>query len=128
AVMSSILGNQDVPRFLSRAAGMVAADTTAQAWTAPPAAPTTDDPYDRMLLAFTFLLTQRGVPLLYYGDEIGMPGTGDPDNRRFMRFGTDLSTREQHLLDRVKIVAKARGTLPGLQRGARQTLLTDGDG
>src|SRR5262249_43820778 len=60
AVMSPILGNQDVPRFLSRAAGMVAGDTTAQAWTAPPAAPTTDDPYDRTFLAFTFLLTQRG--------------------------------------------------------------------
>lgn len=33
-------------------------------------------------LAFTFLLTTRGVPLIYYGDEIAMPGGGDPDNRR----------------------------------------------
>ncbi|HEX2079866.1 MAG TPA: alpha-amylase family glycosyl hydrolase [Longimicrobium sp.] len=33
-------------------------------------------------LAFTFLLTTRGTPLLYYGDEIGLPGGGDPDNRR----------------------------------------------
>ena len=33
-------------------------------------------------LAFTFLLTARGTPLLYYGDEIGLPGGGDPDNRR----------------------------------------------
>jgi glycosidase len=33
-------------------------------------------------LAYTFLLTTRGVPLLYYGDEIGLPGGGDPDNRR----------------------------------------------
>lgn len=33
-------------------------------------------------LAFTFLLTTRGIPLIYYGDEIGLPGGGDPDNRR----------------------------------------------
>jgi glycosidase len=27
-------------------------------------------------------MTSRGTPLLYYGDEIAMPGGGDPDNRR----------------------------------------------
>jgi len=32
--------------------------------------------------AFTFLLTARGTPLVYYGDEIALPGGGDPDNRR----------------------------------------------
>jgi glycosidase len=32
--------------------------------------------------AFTFLLTTRGIPLIYYGDEIGMTGAEDPDNRR----------------------------------------------
>jgi glycosidase len=26
-------------------------------------------------------LTLRGIPQLYYGDEIGMPGGADPDNR-----------------------------------------------
>jgi glycosidase len=33
-------------------------------------------------LAFGLTLTLRGIPQLYYGDEIGMPGGGDPDNRR----------------------------------------------
>jgi glycosidase len=33
-------------------------------------------------LAQTFLMTTRGTPLLYYGDELAMPGGGDPDNRR----------------------------------------------
>ena len=33
-------------------------------------------------LAFTFLLTTRGIPQLYYGDEIAMRGGNDPDNRR----------------------------------------------
>ncbi|MEP7213936.1 MAG: alpha-amylase family glycosyl hydrolase [Acidobacteriota bacterium] len=33
-------------------------------------------------LAQTFLMTTRGTPLLYYGDELAMPGGGDPDNRK----------------------------------------------
>ncbi len=37
---------------------------------------------DGLKLAQTFIMTTRGTPLLYYGDEIAMPGGGDPDNRR----------------------------------------------
>lgn len=33
-------------------------------------------------LAFGLTLTLRGIPQLYYGDEIAMPGGPDPDNRR----------------------------------------------
>jgi glycosidase len=33
-------------------------------------------------LAYTFLTTYRGIPLVYYGDEIALAGGGDPDNRR----------------------------------------------
>jgi len=36
----------------------------------------------QLKLAFGLTLTLRGIPELYYGDEIGMPGGGDPDNRR----------------------------------------------
>jgi len=36
----------------------------------------------KLKLAFGLALTLRGIPELYYGDEIGMPGGGDPDNRR----------------------------------------------
>ena len=34
--------------------------------------------------AFTFLFTCRGIPQLFYGDEIGLEGGIDPDNRRDM--------------------------------------------
>lgn len=34
--------------------------------------------------AFSKLFSLRGVPLIYYGDEIGLPGGEDPDNRRDM--------------------------------------------
>ena len=36
----------------------------------------------QLKLAFGLTLTLRGIPQLYYGDEIGMQGGGDPDNRR----------------------------------------------
>lgn len=37
---------------------------------------------DGLKLAQTLIMTSRGTPLLYYGDEIAMPGGADPDNRR----------------------------------------------
>jgi len=128
ALMSPFLGNHDVTRFLSRAAGMIGSNPQEQAWSSPPGEPTIDEPYDRAFLAFAFLLGQPGVPLIYYGDEVGTPGTADPDNRRFMKIETSLSAREKKLLDRVRILGKARGSHAGLMRGAKKTLHTDGDG
>jgi glycosidase len=128
APMSPFLGNHDIPRFMSEAAGQLAGDSRDQAFNNPPAPPASDEPYERMALAWTFTLTQRGVPLIYYGDEIGLPGAGDPDNRRMMRFGAELNPREQRLLEHVQRVSSLRSTHPGLKRGARRSLHTDGDG
>jgi glycosidase len=36
----------------------------------------------KLRLAFGLTLTLRGIPELYYGDEIGLPGGSDVDNRR----------------------------------------------
>ncbi len=36
----------------------------------------------KLKAAFSLLLTLRGVPQIYSGDEIAMPGGDDPDNRR----------------------------------------------
>jgi len=36
----------------------------------------------KLKLAYGVVLTLRGIPELYYGDEIALPGGGDPDNRR----------------------------------------------
>ncbi len=36
---------------------------------------------DKLKMAFGLTITMRGIPELYYGDEIGMAGGGDPDNR-----------------------------------------------
>ena len=37
---------------------------------------------EKLLCAFALVLSLRGIPQLYYGDEIAMSGGGDPDNRR----------------------------------------------
>jgi glycosidase len=127
AIMSPFLGNHDVARFISVANGDIWSDTKAQAWSdSRPLAPTSDEPYNRLKLAFVFLLTQTGVPLIYYGDEIGMPGTGDPDNRRKMKFSS-LSAREEGVLQMVKKVGQIRQTYAAIRRGSRQTLYVDND-
>ncbi|HYA48040.1 MAG TPA: alpha-amylase family glycosyl hydrolase [archaeon] len=36
----------------------------------------------KLKAAFSLQLTMRGIPQIYSGDEIGMPGGADPDNRR----------------------------------------------
>jgi len=52
--------NHDVPRFASAEGSSPA----------------------KLRLAFGLTFTLRGIPEIYYGDEIAMPGGGDPDNRR----------------------------------------------
>ncbi|WP_080875762.1 glycoside hydrolase family 13 protein [Oceanobacillus timonensis] len=38
---------------------------------------------ERLKLALSFLLIAPGIPCLYYGDEAGLTGEQDPDNRKF---------------------------------------------
>jgi neopullulanase len=125
APMSPFAGNHDVPRFVTQAAGMVAGDGKDQAWNAPPGAPPADA-YKKLQLALAYVMTQPGVPLVYYGDEIGMPGTADPDNRRPMKW-SGYSGDEQATLDLVKKVGAARRELQALERGNRVTLWVDDD-
>jgi glycosidase len=83
-------------------------------------------------LAHTFILTTRGVPQLYYGDEIAMTGGDEPTTRKdfpggfpgdernaFTRAGR--TTEEQDLFDHIRKVARLRSELEPLRRGALQT-------
>ncbi len=126
APMAPFLGNHDLPRFLSTAAGMISQDPKAQAWEAPPPAPESELPYQKLRLALAFLFTQPGVPLLYYGDEYGEPGAGDPDNRRMMKW-VGHSPFEQATLEWTRKLGSLRGSLPALQRGQRYTLHVEKD-
>jgi neopullulanase len=86
-----------------------------------------------LMLAQTFLMTTRGIPLIYYGDEIAMEGKGDPDNRRdfpggfpgdarnaFTSGGRDAGERE--VFDHLKRVIHIRRELESLRRGKLVTL------
>ena len=119
AVMAPILGNHDVPRFISD----VNDDEIWQPRESPPPAPDRDKPYDLLKIAWTFLLSQPGAPVIYYGDEYGMPGATDPDNRRNMRFEAKLSERERQVFEHVKILGRARACSKALRRGEMVTLL-----
>ncbi|MCA2977960.1 MAG: glycosyl hydrolase [Myxococcaceae bacterium] len=127
-INSPFLGNHDVARFISIAANQIEGDANGQSWgpNRPPATVDADEPFERMRWAFTFILTQAGVPLIYYGDELGLPGAGDPDNRRFMKW-TGLTPREQGLLDFMRKLGAARRSSRALRFGVRDTLLVERD-
>lgn len=59
-VLVSFLGVHDMERFMNEKGATI----------------------EGLMLAQTLVMTSRGTPLLYYGDEIAMPGGSDPDNRR----------------------------------------------
>lgn len=48
----------------------------------------------RLKLAVLFQMTFQGAPCIYYGDEIGMEGEYDPDNRKCMEWDIQKQNRE----------------------------------
>jgi glycosidase len=59
-VLVTFLGVHDMPRFMNEQGATI----------------------EGLKLAQTLIMTSRGTPLLYYGDELAMRGGADPDNRR----------------------------------------------
>lgn len=80
-------------------------------------------------LAHTFILTTRGVPQIYYGDEIAMTGPDEPTTRKDFPGGFPNDPRnaftkqgrtpeEQDLFDYIRKVLRLRAELEPLRRGA----------
>ena len=122
AVMSLILGNQDVPRFSSVSAG----DAGGDGWTP---APQSTDPrvYARQRLAFGVVFGLPGAPTIYYGDEIGLAGAGDPDSRRVLPPDSALSDEQVRTRTFVQRLGAARSCSGALRAGSYRTLLADAE-
>jgi glycosidase len=112
----TFLGNHDTKRFLSEPGANPAA----------------------LHLAFGLLATLRGMPQLYYGDEIAMTGGDDPDNRRdfpggfsgdkadaFTASGRSASEEAMHAW--VQELMQLRAKTPALESGQLQVLEADED-
>ncbi|WP_020619587.1 alpha-glycosidase [Paenibacillus daejeonensis] len=67
-----LLGSHDTPRLLTLCGGSM----------------------EKLKLAVLFQFTYIGAPCIYYGDEIGMSGENDPDNRRCMIWDTEMQNQE----------------------------------
>jgi neopullulanase len=95
AVQLNLLGSHDMARYVTMARG----DKSA------------------LRLATLFQMTYTGAPSIYYGDEVGMVGRHDPDNRRaFPWHKTDTwDTELLHDFQRYIALRKAR---PALRRGS----------
>ncbi len=123
ATMAHMIGNHDVTRFISESVG----DADGDPWVSPATQPTDATPYQKQLVALALVMTLPGVPVIYYGDEVGLAGAGDPDSRRVLPdvLGT-LPAVQQTLLDGVTKIGAARRCSPAL-RGTRTSLLADAD-
>jgi glycosidase len=62
-----------------------------------------------------------GAPMIYYGDEVGLPGGTDPDCRRCMPWETQDWNNAVH--DCYKQLASLRASQPALRRGEYESLL-----
>ncbi len=130
AVMTTWIGNHDVPRAIHLATGELQScregSHAGNSWTDRFQQPADPAAYEQLGVAFAAMLTAPGIPLLYYGDEIGLAGGGDPDNRRLMPWD-GLSQAQLALREEVKNLTRLRAANPVLSRGRRTTLHADAD-
>ncbi len=104
AVMMNLLGSHDMARFLH----LANEDTSA------------------LRLATLFQMTFPGAPSIYYGDEVGITGGHDPDNRRAFRWDRPETWDTDLLHDFQKMVA-LRNERPALRRGSFTFLYAQGE-
>lgn len=124
-LMGNITGNHDLPRFICYAGDALkfGEDEKEAGWNRDIKV---ENPigYQKLEQLIAFMWTIPGVPVMYYGDEFGMAGAGDPDNRRLMRF--QLSADENETLKTTKAITKLRKEHLALQFGDIYDICADG--
>jgi len=124
SLMGNITGNQDLARFISFASNAISFSENDQkaGWERDIEVKDTIG-YGRLASFMAFNMTIPGIPIIYYGDEFGMPGAGDPDNRRMMRFD-NLTPQEKRLKGTVEKLAHLRSNSMPLLYGDFKTIET----
>ncbi len=122
AIMSPLLGNHDMGRFVAYADGDLPAgsDESHIAFHNPPEIDN-EETFTRLRLGFAFLASVPGPPMVYYGDEIGLSGASDPDNRRPMQW-SNWSDQQKQTFDHVAAMNHLRIDSIALRRGNLQVL------
>ncbi|MED5267887.1 MAG: alpha-amylase family glycosyl hydrolase, partial [Candidatus Thermoplasmatota archaeon] len=121
AVMTPYIGSHDTPRIISR----IENDGTQwNQWSdqETPGVPP-DWAYARLKQSLGWLLTTPGAPVIYMGDEFGMHGGADPDNRRMLNFS--LTSEQQDLHDFTALLGQFRLENEALRRGVYSTYYAD---
>ena len=126
-LMGNIMDSHDKVRFLAYADGDVplnSGNADSIGWFDPPQVDHSSS-YKKERLYLAYLLTIPGVPVIDYGDEIGMTGASDPDNRRMMRFGDQLNNSEKENFKEISRLIKIRDNNSALCYGDFEDLLVD---
>ncbi len=109
-----------------------------------PGKPSAKD-YDMQKLILAFQMTYRGAPMIYYGDEVGMWGADDPDDRKPMvwdnlkydnevitpesgykkGFGSYKVEQNKNLLDYYKKLIEIRNGSDALKQGDQAFIYVD---
>ena len=124
-LMGNITGNHDLPRFISLAGGALRFDEDEKeaGWQREVGV---GDPvgYNKLSQLTAFIMTIPGIPVIYYGDEIGLPGASDPDSRRPMKF-ENLTEKQSWVRDNASRLAHLRADNLALVYGNFQTIMAE---
>jgi glycosidase len=123
ALLGRMLSNHDTTRFVSEVVG----DAGNDPWSGGASQPDAGLPIERARLALVLQLTLPGVPVLYYGDELGLAGGRDPDSRRVMPNPATLSPSRAALLDHAGRLGRLRRCSSALRSDERETLHVEPD-
>jgi glycosidase len=78
---------------------------------------------EKLKLAALFQMTYLGIPQIYYGDEVGLEGGRDPDNRRPFPWDWEKDKKRRSIHDYYRKIIHLRHQYPALGSGNFRTLL-----
>jgi cyclomaltodextrinase / maltogenic alpha-amylase / neopullulanase len=126
-LMGNIMDSHDKNRFMAFADSdldLARWSAIEEGWNNPPVVRNPAN-YAKAKLYYAYMNSIPGLPVIYYGSEFGMTGASDPDNRRMMRFGNELSPAENKMLQDVRMITKIRKENSALRHGDFLTLRAD---